>query len=91
MDRVVVFWHFRTRWPEKCYNFNVFGDPRAAKLIFHSPLSFVLFDTGLYLRCPMEESERRVAPHGELGRHLHEFRYERSGFQSPKKGFFDAV
>ena len=49
VDRVVVFWHFRTRWPEKCYNFNVFGDVRAARLIFHSPLSFVLFDTGTYL------------------------------------------
>ena len=89
VDRVVAFWHFRTRWPEKCYNFNVFGDVRAARLLFHSPLSFVLFDTGTYLRCPMEESERMVAPYGELGRYLHEYRLTEPWFQSPKKGFFD--
>ena len=89
LDRVVVFWHFRTRWPEKCYNFNVFGDVHAARLIFHSPLSFVLFDTGTYLRCSMEESEREVRPCGELGEYLHEFRHTRAGFASPTKGFFD--
>jgi inosine-uridine nucleoside N-ribohydrolase len=89
VDRVVAFWHFRTRWPEKCYNFNVFGDPRAARLIYHSPLSFVLFDTGTYLRCPMEESEQHVRPYGELGRYLHEYRHVRPSFQSPRKGFFD--
>jgi inosine-uridine nucleoside N-ribohydrolase len=89
VDRVVVFWHFRTRWPEKCYNFNVFGDVRAARLLYHSPLSFVLFDTGTYLRCPMEESERHVAPYGALGKYLHEYRYTSPGFQSPRKGFFD--
>jgi len=89
VDRVVAFWHLRTRWPEKCYNFNVFGDPRAARLLFHSPLPFVLFDTGTYLRCPMEESERRVRPYGALGRYLHDYRHVRPGFQSPGKGFFD--
>jgi inosine-uridine nucleoside N-ribohydrolase len=89
VDRVVVFWHFRTRWPEKCYNFNVIGDVRAARLIFHSPLSFVLFDTGTYLRCPMEESERSVAPYGALGRYLHEYRHSSPIFMSPRKGFFD--
>ena len=89
VDRVVVFWHFRTRWPEKCYNFNVIGDVRAARLIYHSPLPFVLFDTGTYLRCPMQESERYVRPCGELGKYLHEVRLVRPHFQSPRKGFFD--
>jgi purine nucleosidase len=88
-DRVVAFWHFRTRWPEKCYNFNVIGDVRAARLIFHSPLPFVLFDTGTYLRCSMQESEQFVAPYGELGCYLHEYRYTSSGFMSPRKGFYD--
>ena len=88
-DRVVVFWHFRTRWPEKCYNFNVIGDVRAARTVFHSPLSFVLFDTGTYLRCPMEESERMVMPYGDLGRYLHEYRLNDESFTSPRKGFFD--
>jgi purine nucleosidase len=89
VDRVIAFWHLRTRWPEKCYNFNVFGDVRAARLLFHSPLSFVLFDTGTYLRCPMEESERFVRPHGELGRYLHEYRHRDRAFSDPRKSFFD--
>lgn len=88
-DRVVVFWHFRTRWPEKCYNFNVIGDIRAARLVFHSPLPFVLFDTGTYLRCPMEESERHVAPYGDLGRYLHEYRHNSPWYGNPRKGFYD--
>jgi inosine-uridine nucleoside N-ribohydrolase len=89
LDRVVTFWHFRTRWPEKCYNFNVFGDVRAARLLFHSPLSFVLFDTGTYLSCPMAESEEHLRPFGELGKYLHDYRLTRPGFMSPRKGFFD--
>lgn len=89
LDRVVVFWHFRTRWPEKCFNFNVIGDLRAARAIFHSPLPFVLFDTGTYLRVPMEESERLVRPHGELGRYLHDYRLTTAWFQDPRKGFYD--
>jgi purine nucleosidase len=88
-DRVVAFWHLRTRWPEKCWNFNVFGDVRAARLIFHSPLSFVLFDTGTYLTCPMEESERMLKPYGALGEYLHEYRKTHPGFARPQKGFFD--
>jgi len=89
VDRVVVFWHLRTRWPEKCYNFNVFGDVRAARLLFHSPLSFVLFDTGTYLTCPMEESERFVKPYGPLGAYLHDYRHTYPLFTQPTKGFFD--
>lgn len=89
LDRVVAFWHLRTRWPEKCYNFNVFGDVRAARLLFHSPLSFVLFDTGTYLRCPMEESETHVAPYGQLGQYLHEYRHRSKWYADPNKGFFD--
>jgi len=89
IDRVVAFWHLRTRWPASCWNFNVFGDVRAARLLFHSPLSFVLFDTGTYLRCPMAESGRQVAPHGALGAYLHEIRLAGEWYQSPTKGFFD--
>ncbi len=87
-ERIVVFWHFRTRWPEKCWNFNVIGDVRAARIVFHSDLSFVLFDTGTYLTCPMSESQQ-FASCGELGRYLHGYRYESSWYQDPKKGFYD--
>ena len=87
-DRILVFWHFRTRWPEKCWNFNVIGDVRAARIVFHSDLSFVLFDTGTHLYCPMEESKKFMS-YGELGKYLHEYRYQSSYYQRPNKGFFD--
>ena len=51
--------------------------------------AFVLFDTGTYLRCPMQESERQVRPYGALGRYLHEYRHVRAHFGSDRKGFFD--
>jgi inosine-uridine nucleoside N-ribohydrolase len=89
VNRVVAFWHLRTRWPETCYNFNVIGDVRAARLLFHTPVPFVLFDTGTYLRCPMAESAQFVAPYGELGRYLHGYRYKSEWYASPRKGFFD--
>jgi inosine-uridine nucleoside N-ribohydrolase len=88
-DRIRVFWHFRTRWPEKCWNFNVFGDRHAARVVFHSPMPFVLFDTGTHLYCPMSESKQHVRPHGQLGRYLHEYRQTREYFMSDRKGFFD--
>ncbi len=87
-DRINVFWHFRTQWPERCWNFNVYGDTRAARIVFHSDLPFVLFDTGTHLTCPMEQSASwtDLSP---LGRFLHEFRFESPGFQQPTKGFYD--
>jgi inosine-uridine nucleoside N-ribohydrolase len=102
-DRVRVFWHLRTAWPDKASNFNVFGDIHAARLLFHSPLSFVLFDTGTHLSCPMEESEKKVGSRGPLGRYLHSYRtgseglYGTESFQEwliqgmmkDTKGFFD--
>jgi len=88
-DRVVAFQHLRTLWPEKCHNFNVFGDPRAVRVLFHSDQPFVLFDTGTHLTCPVEESGRRVKPYGSLGAHLHEVRCRRPGWRRPDKGFFD--
>ncbi|MFW6290832.1 MAG: nucleoside hydrolase [Spirochaetota bacterium] len=88
-DRVVAFWHGRTHWPEKCVNFNVFGDVHAARTLFGSNLPFVLFDTGTYLRATMDETERRLAGHGELGRYLHEYRTRRPEWTTGEKGFFD--
>lgn len=87
-ERTIVFWHFRTRWPTQCWNFNVIGDVRAARIVFHSDLSFVLFDTGTHLYCPMDESARWLN-YGELGKFLHQFRFEHPQYQSPTKGFYD--
>ncbi|PIX45040.1 MAG: hypothetical protein COY42_16155 [Armatimonadetes bacterium CG_4_10_14_0_8_um_filter_66_14] len=88
VERVVVFWHFRTEWPKRCWNFNVIGDVRAARLVFHSDLAFVLFDTGTDLTCPMEQSAQWVE-YGPLGRFLHEYRLRSEWYQDPKKGFYD--
>ena len=88
-DRVRVFWHGRTRWPDVCWNFNVYNDLKAVRILFNSDLPFVLFDTGTGLTCPMEESKANIAPYGELGKFLHEYRYKNEWYQSPTKGFFD--
>jgi inosine-uridine nucleoside N-ribohydrolase len=87
-ERVRVFWHFRTRWPKQCWNFNVIGDVRAARIVFHSDLAFVLFDTGTHLSCPMAFSEQFVAC-GPLGKYLHEYRFGSEYYRDPNKGFFD--
>jgi purine nucleosidase len=89
VDRVVVLYHGRTRWPEKCWNFNVYNDLRAARALFHSDLPLVLFDTGTYLRLPMDEAARLLTPHGPLGRYLVEIRHRRAAYQRPDKGIFD--
>jgi purine nucleosidase len=89
-QKVVVFWHGRTQfWPEKCWNFNVYNDLKAVRILFTSDLALILFDTGTHLVCSMSESEKRLKPCGELGKYLHEFRLRNAGFQSPTKGFFD--
>ena len=87
--RVNLVYHGRTRWPELCYNFNVIGDVRAARILFHSDIPMVLFDTGTYLTAPMAETEKQLAPYGALGAYLHEYRNTSPNFSSPKKGFFD--
>ncbi|HEX2032996.1 MAG TPA: nucleoside hydrolase [Chloroflexota bacterium] len=88
-ERMVVLFHGRTRWPEKCWNFNVYNDVRAVRTLFHAPLPLVLFDTGTYLRQPLEEAERLVAPHGRLGRYLVDIRRASPGYASAEKGLFD--
>jgi hypothetical protein len=88
-DRIVTFWHGRTQWPTKCWNFNAFNDLRAVRALFHSDVPMVLFDTGTDLTIPMDEGERRIAPHGALGRYLHNIRLREKWWQAPDKGVFD--
>jgi hypothetical protein len=64
--RIIIFWHGRSEWPEKCANFNAMNDPLAAQLLFELPCRFVLFDTGTDLTMPMDECERRVGSVGPL-------------------------
>jgi inosine-uridine nucleoside N-ribohydrolase len=88
-SRLVVFWHGRTQWPVRAWNFNAYNDIRAVRVIFEKPCRLVLFDTGTYLRIPVEETARRFAPLGPLGAYLHEIRSRRPNYASPAKGFFD--
>lgn len=88
-SRLVVFWHGRTQWPVRCWNFNAYNDVRAARAIFELPCRLVLFDTGTYLRIDPEEGARRFSALGALGRYLVEIRGHGKGYLSPAKGFFD--
>lgn len=88
-DRLVIFWHGRTEWPVRCWNFNAYNDILAARLLFELPSRFILFDTGTYLRIDPAESARRFGSLGPLGAYLQEIRHRRPEFMSPKKGFFD--
>ena len=88
-DRIVIFWHGRTEWPVRCWNFNAYNDILAARLLFELPCRFVLFDTGTYLRINPEESERRFGSLGPLGAYLQEIRHRKPAFMSPNKGLFD--
>ncbi len=87
-EHIRVFWHFRTDWPKRCTNYNVFGDVHAARLVFHSDMPFVLFDTGSKLFCPMEESAPWIG-YSPFAKFLHEYRLKVVWFQTPTKGFFD--
>ncbi len=88
-DRMIVFWHGRSTWPVECRNFNAKNDPVATRAIFELPCRLVLFDTGAQLTIPMEETERRFAPLGPVGAHLHEIRRRNPNFTLPTKGMFD--
>lgn len=88
-ERIVIFWHGRTEWPVRCWNYNAYNDILAARLLFELPCRFILFDTGTYLRIDPEESARRFASLGPLGAYLQEIRQRRPGFMSPNKAMFD--
>lgn len=88
-DRLIVFWHGRSTWPERCANFNATNDPVAAALLFELPCRFILFDTGTGLTMPMPESKDRVGRVGPLGQFLHEIRTRSAYASRPDKGMFD--
>ncbi|MDZ4802238.1 MAG: nucleoside hydrolase [Bryobacteraceae bacterium] len=87
--KMVVMWHGRTQWPLRAWNFNAYNDILAARLLFELPCRLILFDTGTFLRIPMEETERRYSKLGPVGNYLHERRKISKGFMVPTKGFFD--
>jgi hypothetical protein len=88
-DRMVVFWHGRTQWPLRCWNFNAYNDIKAARALFAVPSRFILFDTGTYLTVSMEETKQRFTPLGPLGAYLYDIRLRKPQWQAPTKGVFD--
>ncbi|MEO7768449.1 MAG: nucleoside hydrolase [Ferruginibacter sp.] len=88
-DRVIVLWHGRTDWSNRCWNFNASNDLKAVQVLFDKSDRFILFDTGTYLNMPMPESEKRIATNGKLGAYLHNIRKKSAYAQLPDKGFFD--
>lgn len=91
-DRIVVFWHGRTEetWPYEAHNYNIKGDMHAARMMFHAPFPFILFDTGTNLYAGnMEESAKYVKPFGEIGEYLYNYRLRDPYWSGNKKGFFD--
>jgi inosine-uridine nucleoside N-ribohydrolase len=89
MDKIVVFWHGRTQWPQKCWNFNAYNDTKAVQLLFDLPVRLILFDTGTQITMPMEESRERILTKGKLGEYLHQIRDRSPYARQPDKGLFD--
>ena len=88
-DRLVIFWHGRTQWPVRCWNFNAYNDILAARLLFELQCRLILFDTGEHLLIDPEEFARRFGSLGVLGAYLKEIRQKNSYTRSPAKGIFD--
>ena len=91
-NRVIMFWHARTEntFPYRAHNYNIKGDIHASRMMFHSPLPLVLFDTGTHLSAgTLEESEKYVKPYGDLGEYLYNYRLKSTSWSGTSKGFFD--
>jgi purine nucleosidase len=88
-DRLVIFWHGRTQWPVRCWNFNAYNDILAARLLFELQCRLVLFDTGDHLLIDPDEGARRFGSLGPLGAYLNEIRHRQAWLMSPTKGVFD--
>ncbi|OAQ38949.1 hypothetical protein A5893_13000 [Pedobacter psychrophilus] len=86
---IIVLWHGRTAWPERCWNFNATNDLKAVQVLFDATAPFILFDTGSNLNMPMHESEIRIASNGSFGQYLHDIRKKSAYAQLPDKGMFD--
>lgn len=89
MEKMVVIWHGRSKWPEQCWNFNAYNDIKAVQLLFDLPVRLILFDTGTYLTMPMKESETRIKNKGSLGKYLHDIRLASPYARQDGKGLFD--
>lgn len=90
-DKVRLLFHGRseTTWPHRTEQFNVYGDIIAVKTLLESRAPLLWFDTGTHLCADMETTRTQLAPIGQIGRYLHEYRHRAGWLQAPDKGFFD--
>jgi inosine-uridine nucleoside N-ribohydrolase len=90
-DKVRLLYHGRSEgtWPHRTEQFNVYGDIIATQTLLQSRAPLLWFDTGTHLVADMETTAKRLAPLGEIGRYLHEYRYRQNWLQAADKGFFD--
>lgn len=91
ISRVRYVFHARSEhtWPERNEQFNVYGDIIAAQTLLESEVPLIWFDTGTFICASYEETKEKLAPLGELGKFLHEFRDRKKWFGQSDKGFFD--
>ena len=87
--RYVFHGRSEATWPERSEQFNIYGDIIATKTLLESEVPLVWFDTGTNICASYEVTRERLAPMGELGRYLHDFRDRNSYFALADKGFFD--
>lgn len=89
-ERVRLVFHSRCRhWDLRFSSYNGIQDPRATQAVLKSSLPLVLFDAGTYLTMDMDETEKRLAPSGPMGKFLHEYRHKKPYYSNIHKGFFD--
>lgn len=90
-DKVRFLFHGRSEstWPARTTQFNVFGDIIAVQTILRSRVPLLWFDTGTKLCADMETTRRLLAPIGQIGRFLHEYRNRAPWYAAADKGFFD--
>ena len=91
MPNVRYVFHARCShcWPTRSEQFNVYGDIIAAITLLNLPVPLVWFDTGTDICASYEETETRLAPLGEVGKWLHEYRNNNPWYAQADKGFFD--
>jgi inosine-uridine nucleoside N-ribohydrolase len=91
MPKVRFVFHGRSdfTWPQRSVQFNVKGDIHAARTLLKEWVPLVWFDTGTHLCADYKITEKCLAPAGELGKFIHNYRNRDPYFRSLDKGFFD--
>jgi len=90
-NKVRFIFHARSEysWPERTEQYNVKGDVLAIMSILSSSVPLVWFDTGTNITSSYSTTEEHVAPYGNLGKFIHNYRNNDPSWKTERKGFFD--